>query len=683
MQAPCVDLILYFFIAFLLFPCALRSQAQDLRDDGNVHKLDATGAVSDHIIPSNTPYTAIRFTLRGGDGGRARANSSGTCSAWGGDGAVVYFTVPIGDGADEIPAGSSIRFVIGKAGDAHQGSDPSTRYAGGGGGTAVLARLPGKTGDTDWIILGVAGGGSGAAARFDLFDGCKKEETGQGGRSFNWERNDDGDGGNAGGSNEEAGGGGGGAYKDGRELTDRGGEAGYPTPEYFSNRPLGPNGGKGGSYEGRDGGWGFGGGGAGGGGGFSAFHGGGGGGYTGGNAANGGGSWVNTTYNSNTTLTAGGASDPTEDGYASYQFLCLISSVTTTPATCGASGSATINVATVCSGDLKYTIRIPGTSMTSSGNTFSGLVAGNYTAYIWRGEYPEGAVDQHEFTIEQGICDPVPPVITLKGDNPIYIGPGGVYSDPGAIATDDIDGDLTNNIRVGGDVVNVNKAGTYTVTYNVKDNAGNAAVQVERTVIVDFSAPVITLNEDNPMYIGPGGAYNEPGAMATDNIDGDLTSNIEIGGVVDVSTAGTYKVTYQVQDQVGNVALEVRTVIVDFTDPVITLKGHNPVYLDPGDTYKEPRARAYDNVDGNITGKIVIGGDDVNVSKEGTYIVTYTVQDQTGNVARKERTVIVGLNGPEITLLGDNPMYIGQGGTYSEPGATAIDESMVTLLIRP
>ena len=123
----------------------LSIQAQDLTDDLKTHKLltpsgygTRDGAVRDFTIPSNTPYNAIRFTLRGGDGGRARANSSGTCSAWGGDGAVVYFTVRIGDGEDEVPAGSSIRFIIGKAGDAHEGSGASTRYAGGGGGTAVL-----------------------------------------------------------------------------------------------------------------------------------------------------------------------------------------------------------------------------------------------------------------------------------------------------------------------------------------------------------------------------------------------------------------------------------------------------------------------------------------------------------------------------------------------------------------
>ena len=55
----------------------------------------------------------------------------------------------------------------------------------------------------------------------------------------------------------------------------------------------------------------------------------------------------------------------------------------------------------------------------------------------------------------------------------------------GASATDNIDGNISANIVVGGDTVNTNLAGTYIVTYNVSDAAGNAASQVTRTVNVN------------------------------------------------------------------------------------------------------------------------------------------------------------------------------------------------------
>ena len=47
------------------------------------------------------------------------------------------------------------------------------------------------------------------------------------------------------------------------------------------------------------------------------------------------------------------------------------------------------------------------------------------------------------------------------------------------------DGNLTAAIVVGGDTVNTSRAGTYVITYNVTDSAGNAAAQVTRTVIVE------------------------------------------------------------------------------------------------------------------------------------------------------------------------------------------------------
>ena len=93
-----------------------------------------------------------------------------------------------------------------------------------------------------------------------------------------------------------------------------------------------------------------------------------------------------------------------------------------------------------------------------------------------------GASDTFEDIIV--ISDIGAPIITLLGDTTINILVGGEFTDPGATATDDEDGDLTANIVVGGDTVDVNTVGTYVITYNVSDAAGNAATQRTRTVIV-------------------------------------------------------------------------------------------------------------------------------------------------------------------------------------------------------
>ena len=46
------------------------------------------------------------------------------------------------------------------------------------------------------------------------------------------------------------------------------------------------------------------------------------------------------------------------------------------------------------------------------------------------------------------------------------------------------------------------------------------------------------------------------------------------------------------------------------TDPVITLNGPNPQYVDSGGVYEELGAVAYDNEDGSLTDQIVIDGYD-------------------------------------------------------------------------
>ena len=83
--------------------------------------------------------------------------------------------------------------------------------------------------------------------------------------------------------------------------------------------------------------------------------------------------------------------------------------------------------------------------------------------------------------------DTVPPVITLLGENQLNLNIGDEYIEPGATALDDKDGVITNQIVNGGDIVDTNVLGTYIVTYNVSDLAGNAANEVTRTVNVGVS----------------------------------------------------------------------------------------------------------------------------------------------------------------------------------------------------
>lgn len=161
----------------------------------------------------------------------------------------------------------------------------------------------------------------------------------------------------------------------------------------------------------------------------------------------------------------------------------------------------------------------------------------------------------------------------------------------------------------------------------------------------DTVKPVITLTGSATVNVVQGNTYNDAGATATDNVDGNITADIVVGGSVDTNVVGAYQITYNVSDAAGNAADEVtRTVNVtaETTPPVITLNGAATINLEVGDSYTELGATATDNFDGDITSSIVIGGDTVNTAVAGTYVVTYNVSDAAGNAASPvNRTVNV------------------------------------------
>ena len=65
-------------------------------------------------------------------------------------------------------------------------------------------------------------------------------------------------------------------------------------------------------------------------------------------------------------------------------------------------------------------------------------------------------------------------MITLIGPSTGTVVVGEAFTDPGATALDNIDGDLTAQI-VTVNPVDVNQVGGYTITYDVSDSAGNTS----------------------------------------------------------------------------------------------------------------------------------------------------------------------------------------------------------------
>lgn len=74
------------------------------------------------------------------------------------------------------------------------------------------------------------------------------------------------------------------------------------------------------------------------------------------------------------------------------------------------------------------------------------------------------------------------PTITLKSGETVYVTLNTSYNELGFSATDNCDGDLTENVSVTGDV-NTAVAGTYTKTYTVTDSSGNVATATRNVIV--------------------------------------------------------------------------------------------------------------------------------------------------------------------------------------------------------
>ncbi len=215
-----------------------------------------------------------------------------------------------------------------------------------------------------------------------------------------------------------------------------------------------------------------------------------------------------------------------------------------------------------CAGSKPVTSSISGPGGATSVNTsIAGTYIVTYTATdgthsstatrtVIVGTFPEDEVDQ------PGTSN-IPPTLVLNGDDQITLECGSAYTDPGATAS--VCGNPVTVTVTG--AANPNMPGIYTVTYSA--SANGFTTEATRIVTVqDTVAPVITLNGANPMQVGFGTVFTDPGATASDGCAGNLTSSIIVTGSVDTNTVGFYALTYSVSDPSGHSDTKVRTVEV-------------------------------------------------------------------------------------------------------------------------
>ena len=100
----------------------------------------------------------------------------------------------------------------------------------------------------------------------------------------------------------------------------------------------------------------------------------------------------------------------------------------------------------------------------------------------------------------------------------------------------------------------------YSLTYCYEDEGCDIPSSVE--VPINDVKPIITISGQKIITITQGTIYDDLGATASDDVDGDITNKITIVNNVNINVPGSYQVIYTVADSSGNKRTTIRSVIV-------------------------------------------------------------------------------------------------------------------------
>ena len=291
--------------------------------------------------------------------------------------------------------------------------------------------------------------------------------------------------------------------------------------------------------------------------------------------------------------------------------------------------------------------------------------------------------------------DTTKPVITLVGDSEVNIVVGDTYSDAGATASDDRDGDITSDIVVTNNV-NSSLVGTYTVRYDVNDSVDNVATTVIRTVHVNN---LETTLEDLNLTVEVKGEVHDQ-----DNGNSDVIHPIveepeygtaqhyllgnEVPYVSYTSTScftGLDTFIYRNGDEYGKVNVTITAPTLedspDYSETLLnntTITGEELLYSTPQveiTTAPTHGTATLDNSNGEITYYNYDPDDTYSGDDFFIYTITETINGCTyTSTGRVDFTVQSSdTEKPIITLVGNPIEEIMLNSTYNDAGATAFD----------
>jgi PKD repeat protein len=201
-------------------------------------------------------------------------------------------------------------------------------------------------------------------------------------------------------------------------------------------------------------------------------------------------------------------------------------------------------------------------------------------------------------------------------------------------------------------------------------------------IIPDNTPPLIELKGPETIGIEMCGSFSEPGYTAFDNVDGDITLNVDTTGAIGFRFPGLYGIKYSVKDVAGNMAEVYRIIAVglDSTAPEISLKGNLVDTIEVYSTYNDL---------GFIADDFCAGLDSTNTSsnldtsKLGAYFITYSAYDYVGNfdsISRK--VVVVDTTAPSFSLReSTDTVFVEVGTEYIDSGFIVSDNYDTTFYL--
>ena len=241
----------------------------------------------------------------------------------------------------------------------------------------------------------------------------------------------------------------------------------------------------------------------------------------------------------------------------------------------------------------------------------------------------------------------------LSGPRDLELPVGSEYAEPGcrAVSAGSLFGELGPDLPVTAEgAVDGQTLGVYTRTYTARWLLWEERAE-RRVYVVDRTPPTITLEHREgyaPSWLD---GYEEEGFRAVDNIDGELTAQVERVYLGD-------RVEYSVSDAAGNRTTVTRQIPYSVGRPRIRPVGGERLRLPASFSFTDPGWTAFDDMGNDLTELVRVEGA-VDPTRPGIYELRYQIENRAGDVVSVTRRVeIVPAELPESVTPEEKTIYL-------------------------